>query len=247
LHYAADSGDLKSVTLLLSAHAAINALDSRGYLPLTLACFNGHVNIVKLMIAHGAWVDPPTSRPELTPLNAAITGRNLREKKTTRYSREHGRIIDLLLSAGCDINKTDFLGAAPVWVAATRADVETIRKLIQHDADVNARDKLGGTALMSAVVSDLRSAEDAIRVLLEHGADTTPVNKQGLDAAGMVQRELDEGARGQYRARMLRILKMIQASAAGRSPMPPRAGHDTACRGTHSNGHTANEFISSRA
>ena len=84
--------------------------------------------------------------------------------------------------------------------AALDGNTETVKELIDQDADINQRDDNGRTALMFAVVN---MHYKTMKVLLERGADVNAKSKQGGTAlmaaalAGdlrMVQALLDTGA-----------------------------------------------------
>jgi hypothetical protein len=54
-----------------------------------------------------------------------------------------------MLSLGFDVNTRGAEGFTPVSHAALRGDVEIVRVLIQHRADLEIRNDYGGTALES--------------------------------------------------------------------------------------------------
>src|ERR1700693_6022029 len=60
-----------------------------------------------------------------------------------------------------------------------KGDIEAVRWLVAHGADVNARDAKGATALMYAVLyGDL----DYVNLLLDKGADPNAANDFGINA-----------------------------------------------------------------
>lgn len=52
LHYAAASGDVDAVMNLLTNCSKIDLENYLGWTPMMMACRNGHVNIVKLLLEH---------------------------------------------------------------------------------------------------------------------------------------------------------------------------------------------------
>jgi peptidoglycan/LPS O-acetylase OafA/YrhL len=78
-------------------------------------------------------------------------------------------LIKQRLALTADLNATDSkFGVTPLDWAALRGDVETLQLLIDHGADVNARNKDGSTALHGAAFLGRTSA---VKLLLEKGAD----------------------------------------------------------------------------
>jgi len=68
----------------------------------------------------------------------------------------------------------DDYGETPLHEAARGlADVETLKYLISHGADVNAKDEVGRTPL-DVINEDDENAEEQKRILLEAGAEFTP-------------------------------------------------------------------------
>jgi len=63
--------------------------------------------------------------------------------------------------------------------AITRGDIDAVRELIDHGADVDARDRYGQTGLMRAAHAGYR---DIVETLIEHEADLNVTAKFGLSA-----------------------------------------------------------------
>jgi ankyrin repeat protein len=78
-------------------------------------------------------------------------------------------MIDKLLSAGAEVNDKGPHGETPLMMASRNGNVDAIKTLIEHKADVNAKETLRGTtALMWAAE---QSHPAAARLLLANGAD----------------------------------------------------------------------------
>jgi ankyrin repeat protein len=93
---AATFGSRKCLTYLLKSGHSANVPDARGDLPLPLACQDGDLSIIRLLVDHGADVNgvskgPPTTHNwgdfPLTPLAAATIGNR---SETVRYLLDHG-------------------------------------------------------------------------------------------------------------------------------------------------------------
>jgi len=68
-------------------------------------------------------------------------------------------------------------GLTPLMVAAEAGSLEAMKLLIDHGADVNARNTAGSTALMWSVTDP-----NKVRLLLDHGADVNVVARSGRTA-----------------------------------------------------------------
>ncbi|KAJ5467810.1 hypothetical protein N7475_005562 [Penicillium sp. IBT 31633x] len=118
-----------------------------GDTPLFLASTDAHLDIVKLLLQHGA--------------DVAIKSKNKRDKPAT-YTPLHGvadglypyqefkdlpryeELIQLLLDAGCDIDAQDAHGNTALLLF-THKEVPLISFLLQHGADPNIAEDRGGT------------------------------------------------------------------------------------------------------
>ncbi len=79
------------------------------------------------------------------------------------------------------------LGATPLHLAATNADVSALKALIAAGADPNARDGEGHTPLHMAA---FRQRAAHARLLLEAGADPSIKSNAGRDATSMARKAM---------------------------------------------------------
>lgn len=82
-----------------------------------------------------------------------------------------------LLDRNISPNATDDRGMTPLMYAGFMGSVDAMRLLIDHGADVNARNGFGSTALMLSV-----SEPAKVRLLLEHGAQVNTAARSGRTA-----------------------------------------------------------------
>jgi ankyrin repeat protein len=68
-------------------------------------------------------------------------------------------------------------GISPLMVAAEAGSLDAMRLLIDHGADVNAKNTAGATALMWSVTDPKK-----VRLLLDHGADVNVASRSGRTA-----------------------------------------------------------------
>ncbi|XP_028631599.1 2-5A-dependent ribonuclease [Grammomys surdaster] len=157
---AVNKGDVVRVQQLLDQGADVNVCDkSWGWTPLHNAVQIGSVDIVNLLLRHGA--DPHRRKKNgATPFIIAGI---------------HGdvRLLQILLSRGADVNECDENGFTAFMEAAERGNVEALRFLFANGANVNLRrettedkrrmKKGGATALMSAAE---KGHLEVLRILL---------------------------------------------------------------------------------
>ena len=189
LHVALSWGDIKSVQLLVEHGADVNTYNGNRLTPLHLASFNGRPEAVGLLIVHGADINA-RDWYHSTALHLAAF----------RSGVESAR---LLIEHGADVLAQDIVHWMPLHVSSyfvqidewlsndnvadqesflhwRRQDMEVIRLLLEHRADVNAYNGSHSTPLHQ-VVSD-KNIPNAVRLLLEHGANVDMKDGNGLTA-----------------------------------------------------------------
>ena len=95
------------------------------------------------------------------------------------YASLHGELAlaRFLVSRKAEVNKT---GWAPLHFAAANGHADVVRFLLDQHAYIDAESPNGTTPLMMAA---RQAHPDTVRLLLDEGADPTPRNQAGLDAA----------------------------------------------------------------
>ncbi|XP_030383953.1 ankyrin repeat, PH and SEC7 domain containing protein secG [Scaptodrosophila lebanonensis] len=152
LHYAAAWGHADCVRILLEHNAPINVVNSVGYTPLHVGA--GSVEVVRLLIKHGALINAKTLSDGKTALHLAIESR----------CQEAAHVI---LQTNVNINETDDDNETPLMTAIVCGLLPLAKELIERGARLNLQDKLDRTALYYAVVGrHLGIAQ----MLLERGA-----------------------------------------------------------------------------
>jgi ankyrin repeat protein len=103
------------------------------------AAFSGDVELVKVLLAHGA--DPNiASRDNETTLMAACGTGFIPGYSRGRTPAERLETVKLLVEIGQDVNAADDYGITPLMVAANIGDVPIIQYLIDKGADLAAYD-----------------------------------------------------------------------------------------------------------
>lgn len=155
LHLGVVCNNESTVRVLLQHNADVDARDFDGLTPLQRAILKGHEVILELLLEYSA---------------------NVNAKDTVNRTALHlatdsvaARIRTLQLVAD-DIPQEGTWGGNSRNVAAPEDSETTVRRLLHHKADVNARDIMGRTALHLAV------STGTAKLLLENGSDVNARN-----------------------------------------------------------------------
>ena len=112
------------------------------------------------------------------------------------HMRCSDELLDLLVEAGADLFDTDHEGVSVFDVAITYNNPGMVKRIIDAGVDVNeTRRNSGFTPLMAAVCYNRK---EIVTMLLDHGADKTLRDRQGLTGA--------DYARKTHRRQMLKLL-----------------------------------------
>ncbi|XP_037423387.1 putative ankyrin repeat protein RF_0381 isoform X3 [Triticum dicoccoides] len=143
LHYAAE----EAVRLLLSKGVPVDPVDHRGA-PLQLAVAKDRVEVVKLLLEHGA--DPnKLVNHILTPLLMAVIRNSL-------------KCMKLLIEAGADLNARGNSGPTPLTQAVDDGSTDFVKLLLEAGADPNIPSEHGAIPVELAAVHGRR---DLVEVL----------------------------------------------------------------------------------
>ena len=191
--------DLEKTRLLVAHGANINARSSDMRTPLMIAARRpGNTAAVKFLLEQGANPNP-NAHPftESSPLIEAATAG---DAASVELLLSHGAevkntagepALEMAIAVRCSkctallvakgLSREDYSVALPNIAAF--GDVNAVRLMLDHGANVNAVDPLGRTALMYAAASDLLPL-DEIKLLVERGADVNArdTHKMGGDS-----------------------------------------------------------------
>ena len=197
LHYAVAPGHAGIVALLLDSGA-----DPRpyGYFLVRFCIWRDRVDILDALIAAG--LDPSTSAaapPRSGIANPAMVG--LLKAHGVDYGPDYaeggwppivfrcrgdrgGNLagVRTLIEAGADVNVRNHKGQSALHCAAKAGFADIVALLLQHGAEVDARDRLGGTPLAAALrstVKDKAKLLDVVRLIVNAGADRDLADHRG--------------------------------------------------------------------
>jgi ankyrin repeat protein len=138
---AARWGDLPALEALLQgAQADVNQVDGKyGFTALMFAAEEGHLEVVKMLLAAGATVNSGDARNGQTALMRAAAG-------------GHVEVVKLLLGRqDIDLNRTTSTGHSALMLACMNGRTDVVRRLLDAGAAVNLVSPVGGeTALICA-------------------------------------------------------------------------------------------------
>ena len=166
LHAASCKGHVEIIQLLLGHCVGVDPRDSDGQTPLHLAAELGSLEVIRILVERNADINAQDNQGR-TPLHRAL-GYNDLGFDVAKFLLEHG--------ADAGVKDNDAL-STPLHEVAYRGSVKIVQLLLEHGANVHARNNMGHTPLHRAVYDlspDNSYEETCLRVimlLLEHGAD----------------------------------------------------------------------------
>jgi ankyrin repeat protein len=168
--------------LLLDHGADVGQRGVNDYTPLHLAAARGDLEMVEMLLAHGADPDVITRIDDYeTPLEVAAAGGrqdvvDLLRPRTPRLDWEQAArsgdvaVLRRMLRSGHDVDAIDGHGLTALMRASHEGHADAVTLLIAHDAALDHTSKFGLSALMLAVIC---GHSRIARVLVTAGADTT--------------------------------------------------------------------------
>lgn len=158
---AASDGDNRKVKKLLAKGADVNALSTEhGRSALIIAAFKSQINpinslnIVRLLINHGADVNLQDNQGETALMWASIQGNE--------------GIVEALMKKGPDVDLQNNKGWTALMYASANSHKNVLKMLLKNTTKVNLQDSDGWTALM---LFSREGLQDEVKTLLEKGAD----------------------------------------------------------------------------
>ena len=142
----------------------MNQAANDGRTPLFTASYQGHVEVVKLLLAAPGIDVNQANNNGFTPLyNASQEG--------------HVEVVKLLLAVGADVNKASKGGWTPLYMASRNGHAEIVKLLLAAPGiDVNLANNNGDTPLF---IASYQGDVEVVKLLLAVGADVNKASKGG--------------------------------------------------------------------
>ncbi|VDD74642.1 unnamed protein product [Mesocestoides corti] len=215
---AAFQGKLEVVKTILKDNSVdVDARDAAGSTPLVLASRQGHLEIVKCLLAANARLDQIDQDGWSALRSAAwgghrdvvkvlleagvdvdIVGPDCRTALRAAAWAGHEAIVQILLFAGADVDKPDAEGRTPLIAAAYMGCIDVINILADAGANLNHADQDGRTALSVAAFCVPQSTvhTQVVSNLLQLGANPNIGDRENvtplIGAANSGRREVCE-------------------------------------------------------
>lgn len=173
------AADVGSVCALLAAKADVNLSDSTGCTPLHWAALNNSLDCARLLIeAKGVCLDK-VDKDGISPYvmaiksNSAAVLQALIDARCDRSNidglmgtavalaalKGNAEVLETLLDNDEDPDECGYFGMTPLMLAAFESQVNSVDVLLRKGADVNAKARMGGTALQKSLMRIFRSNE----------------------------------------------------------------------------------------
>lgn len=170
LHEAAESGRVALISVLQKHSIDINAADADGDTALHIAARSRPSNneserlaMVEALVAHGANLEAIDNIGK-SPLQVSVG------------MKANHRMSEYLVNLGANVHQADQSGNTAIFGVC---DIETLKLLLDHGADINVKNNAGGTAFNSACFeADLT----LIKAMVKHGADINSIDADGNTA-----------------------------------------------------------------
>ncbi|KAJ7759528.1 ankyrin repeat-containing domain protein [Mycena metata] len=135
---------------------------------LFVASQNGHLDVVKFLIEHGADVNAENENGYTSLYLASQNG--------------HLDIVKFLVENNANIEASDKYGYTSLYRASANGHLEVVKFLIEHGANTEASNKGGWTSLS---IASHNGCLDVVKFLIEHGANIEARVKSGYTSLSM--------------------------------------------------------------
>ncbi|GMH36789.1 hypothetical protein BSKO_04662 [Bryopsis sp. KO-2023] len=143
-----------------------------GSTPLILAAANGHSQIVKFLLKHGADIEAKDDLGYTALLEAALWGET--------------EVVKALVKNGAEVDVSSGVGSKPLFVAAKGGHLEIVEVFLHAGAGIEER--MMGTESTPLLLAAEMGKLDVVEVLLNSGADVTAKDQRHATALHYLSR-----------------------------------------------------------
>ncbi|XP_054166727.1 ankyrin repeat domain-containing protein 17-like isoform X2 [Oppia nitens] len=164
---AASAGHVNVAAILVESGASINTHSNEfKESALTLACYKGHLEMVRFLLEAGADQEHKTDEMHTALMEASMDG--------------HVEVARLLLDSGAQVNMPADSFESPLTLAACGGHVELAMLLLERGANIEEVNDEGYTPLMEAA---REGHEEMVALLLSQGADINAQTEETQETA----------------------------------------------------------------
>lgn len=192
LYAAAANNQASVVQFLCESKAKVNIHGRGGFTPLTVAAFDGHVEVIKTLLKYGRELDLEMRDKgtfNATPLYHAAF-------------KNHPEVVEVLCKAKAKVNihESSGRGNTPLTAAASQGYVEVVKSLLEYGDGLNLEMKDGLMSYTPLYFAASNNHLEIVEILCKAGADVNAI-------CGVLRETPLGSARRRGYAEVIRILE----------------------------------------
>jgi len=220
LYIACSKGLESTVMKMLECGAKVDGISGKKR-PLNVACRNGHLSMVQVLLTNGANPNLLEERDESRRYSLPRYGQ-IPDKSPLIEAclKQNVKLVEMLLEHGADPNLASSSDLYPLFVAVDKGNSDIITLLLIAGANVNAVNDKGKSVLCLATenvidrsygryANEIWNKLSTVRLLLKHGADVNIRKPEGLSPLYLAVNALTDAQGWEYRAAVTELLQLM--------------------------------------